>query len=230
MESKKIPTCIGVIMDGNRRWAKINNKISADGHRAGYQKLREFLEWSRERGVKTIIAYALSAENWNRSETELGCLMDIFRYALTNEIESLKRDRVALRFIGDLTKFPGEISKLMIEAERETANFTDFTLALAVSYGGRDDILHAVKMASSRGENLDKINAETFSKYLYTDGIAEPEMIVRTGGEMRMSNFLTWQSIYSELFFTKTLWPDFGKTEYVEMIEEYTRRKKNFGK
>ena len=225
-----IPKCVGVIMDGNRRWAKANGKISTEGHRYGYERLRKFLEWSRNNGIKTVIAYALSTENWKRSQIEINCLMDIFKYALTNEIEGLKKDKVAIRFIGEISRFPKDIADLMYEAEKETKKFTDLTLVLAVSYGGRAEILNAVRNIIKNKVAIDKLTEKDFSNYLWTNGIDEPEIIIRTGGEIRMSNFLSWQSTYSELFFTRTLWPDFDKNEYRSILEEFSKRKRNLGK
>lgn len=222
-----ICNCIGVIMDGNRRWAKENSLPSLEGHRRGYAKLKEFLGWAKESQIKVVIAFALSTENWKRTREEVGYLMDLFRYALGHEIDSLIKENTKLVFIGDKSAFPDDIQKLMNDAEEKTKNFPGTILAIAASYGGRQEILEAAKKLA---EKVATITEESFAKALYTHDLADPDIILRTGGEERLSGFLTWQSVYSELFFTKTLWPDISREEFQKILAGFEARKRNFGK
>lgn len=227
---KNIPKCVGVIMDGNRRWAKGKGEDPWIGHKFGYEKLKETLMWAKEAGIKTMIAYALSTENWKRPEQELSFLLDIFRFVLSHEIERLKKDKVSVRFIGDVSRFPKDIREGIEKAEKETVQNSDFTLVLAVSYGGRAEIIDGIKKIIAEKISAKDISEENLGDFLWTKGIADPDLIIRTGGEIRLSNFLPWQSIYSELFFTKTLWPDFSREEFGKILEEFSHRKRNLGK
>jgi len=242
------PACIGFIMDGNRRWAKKNGKLGHEGHIEGYKKLKEVLGWVKEVGINEVIVYAFSTENWKRTEEEIGALMKLLTYALSSEVDSLVRDGVRLRFIGDLSAFPESFQKMMKEAEQKTSGNSPLTLVIALSYGGRAEILQAVNkivtgllkeknsretVGQSSSNNVEKIlslNEETFKDYLWTAGMSDPDLIIRTGGEMRLSNFLSYQSVYSELFFTETLWPDLTYEEFESFLAEYGERKRNHGK
>lgn len=230
MEANNTPKCVGIIMDGNRRWARATGKIALQGHQYGYKKLKEFLGWAKEAGVETVIAYAFSTENWRRPREEIDCLMRIFRSVLKHEINELKDSGVRLKFIGSLSRFSEDIKAGMKAAEKKTEACDKFTLAVAVSYGGRAEIVSAVKKIMADNIPAEKVDEENFSNYLWTHGIPDPDLIVRTGGEIRLSNFLPWQSIYSELFFTETLWPAFEESEFKAIIEEFGKRKRNLGR
>jgi undecaprenyl diphosphate synthase len=230
-ETKQKPACIGFIMDGNRRWAKKNGKKCAEGHYEGYKKLKEILGWVKEAGVNEAIVYAFSTENWKRTEEEVGALMKLLTFALSNEIESLVRQGVCLKFIGDLSLFSDSFQEMIKKSEAKTASNGPLTLTIALSYGGRAEILQAVKKAALLSkEEILTLNEESLKDYLWTAKTADPDLIIRTGGEVRLSNFLPYQSVYSELFFLKTLWPDFTKKEFENILKEFCERKRNCGK
>lgn len=227
--NKKIK-CIGFIMDGNRRYAKKHGKGSIAGHRAGYNKFEEVLNWVKEVEIDHAIVFAFSTENWNRGRNEIKALMLLLKFTLTKRINELDNQGVKLKFVGDLSRYNESFRKLMDRAEKQTEK-NPMTLYIALSYGGRAEILNAVKEISKlSSECVKKINEETLMKYFWTKDMPDPDLIIRTGGEMRMSNFLPYQSVYSELFFTKTLWPDFAKSEFEAILEEFGQRKRNHGK
>lgn len=223
--------CLGIIMDGNRRWARQNGKNSIDGHKEGYKKLKQALGWIKESGINEAVVYAFSTENWKRTEEEVGALMNLLTFALSNEIDSLLKEGVKLKFVGDLSLFPDNFQKLLKNATEVTKNNGPLTLTVALSYGGRAEILDAVKrVAKLPIEEIAKITEDSFEKYFWTCGMSDPDLIIRTGGECRMSNFLPYQSVYSELFFTKTLWPDFDRKEFDQILKDFGERKRNMGK
>lgn len=215
-------------MDGNRRFARREGFPTVEGHRRGYEKLKEVIRWAKEAGVSYVIVYAFSTENWNRTKEEVGYLMGLFRQVLTTEVESLKKEGVIIRCIGERERFTPTLRKLMNSAETETSAGSGPTLVLALSYGGRAEVLSAVNKALGSGEL--SVSEEMFKKYLWTHDIPDPDIVIRTGGEKRLSGFLPWQSVYSELFFTETLWPDFSKEEFLAIVDSFSRRKRNFGK
>lgn len=218
--------CVGVIMDGNRRWAKSRHIPTFMGHTQGYQTLKSLLDWAKDVSVHTVIAYAFSEENWNRTKEEVDYILNLFRTVLTSELDELIQKKVCVRFIGNISRFPEDIKELMKRAEEQTALYTDFNLALAVSYGGREEIIHAVNAQREEGALC---TTDNLQKHLYTVGLPDPDMIIRTSGEKRLSGFLLWQASYSELFFTDTLWPDFSKEEFLGMIAQYHQRQRRFG-
>ncbi|MDE2399901.1 MAG: di-trans,poly-cis-decaprenylcistransferase [Patescibacteria group bacterium] len=228
---KVIPKCIGVIMDGNRRWAKEQGLQTYEGHKKGYEKMKEFLRWANEAGIQCAIFYAFSTENWNRAQEEVNYLMELFHFAFSNGYESLLRNQVRIIVIGDRSSFSADIQELMKKAERDTAHF-EKTMVLAMSYGGRSEILSAVKKLSANKtkEEIAQMTEEDFSNYLYTKGIPDPDIIIRTSGEMRLSGFLPWQGVYSELFFLKTYWPALSKEEFFNVLTEYGLRQRRHGK
>ncbi len=223
--------CLGIIMDGNRRWAKHNGKISIEGHKEGYKKLKEVLGWIKEVGINEAIVYAFSTENWKRTEEEVGALMKLLTYALSNEIDSLLKEGVKLKFAGDLTMFPENFRSMLDNATKVTQNNWPLTLTVALSYGGRAEIIDAVKkIAKLPKDEIEKITEDSIEQYFWTCGMSDPDLIIRTGGECRMSNFLPYQSVYSELFFTKTLWPDFSREEFDSILKDFGERKRNKGR
>lgn len=226
------PNCVGIIMDGNRRWAKEKGLSVIDGHKEGYEKLKEVVGWSKEVGVRTVIAYAFSTENWNRVETEVNYLLKLFKTVLIDEGDELKKQGFKVKFIGDIGKFPKEIQSGIKKMEDETSHFGDNDLLIAVSYGGRLEIVEAVKKLSltKTKEEIEGLTEVEFSNYLYTAGFCDPDLIIRTGGEERLSNFLPWQSVYSEFYFSKTYWPAFGKEEFLKILDEYSGRERRRGK
>ncbi len=224
--TNNIPECIGVIMDGNRRWAKARGLSATEGHRAGYEVLENLIEWSKEEVIKYTVVYAFSTENWNRTKEEIGKLMKLFEWAITTRIKKLEKQEIRIMFIGERECFSEKLQKEMYSTEERTKQF-DTVLVIALSYGGRSDIISAVRELVNKNEN---INEDNLSKYLWTKDIPDPDLIIRTGGEKRLSNFLLWQSAYSEIFFTDTLWPDFSKKEFKGILSEYSQIDRRHGK
>lgn len=222
------PQCIGIIMDGNRRFAKERGLSPMAGHSAGSEKLKEVMRWAREAGIKHVIVYAFSTENWKRSRGEVLYLLRLFKRMLTKELAAIKRDGFRVRCVGLLSRFSRELQRIMLRAEEETAGLPGPTLALALSYGGRAEILEAANRAFQNGEK--RLDENSFRKYLWTRDIPDPELIIRTSGEMRLSGFLPWQGVYSELFFTKTYWPALSRREFFGILEEYGERERRMGK
>jgi len=190
--------------------------------------MKEIVGWARVAHISFVIAYAFSMENWNRSQEEVSYLLDLFREIFADKLEELKKEGIRVRCIGDLSRFSAELQNSIRKAEQETANLSGTTLVLALSYGGRADILHAVERIQK--ENKRAITEAEFSSYLWSKGIPDPDLIIRTGGEKRLSGFLTWQSVYSELFFVDTLLPDFSKSEFQDILTEFGRRDRRLGK
>lgn len=225
---KNIPRSIGIIMDGNRRWAKAKGLPGVEGHRSGYNKLREVVEWCKKTGVRYLTVYAFSTENWNRSVEEVGYLMNLFRTMIGNLVADAQRNNMRLIFLGERTRLDPDIRAAIEHAEQATRMNDSFTFGIALSYGGRAEILDAIRRIPK--DRLSALTEEEFSQLLWTKEIPDPDLILRTSGEERLSNFLPWQSVYSELFFTKTLWPDFSQEEFERILAEYAERDRRQGK
>lgn len=219
-------------MDGNRRWARSRGLPPIKGHEAGYGRFKEFVRWAKEFGVKTLYVYAFSTENWNRPENEVSYLMNLFAKVVGTEARELIKEKVRVKFVGQIDKFSPGIRLGIKSLERATAKFTGTTLIICVSYGGRAEILSAVKdMVKKEGtKGLAQLDEKMFSKYLWTAGAPDPELIIRTSGEVRTSNFLPWQSVYSEWFFTKTMWPAFTKKEFEKILRDFAGREVRKGR
>lgn len=223
-------------MDGNRRWAKQKGLYSFYGHKVGYDKVKETVHWCIKEKIPNLILYAFSIENWQRSKEEVSYLMDLIKLMVgkDKELPLFKEKGVRISFIGDISLVSEEIKKLILKAEKETLELKKLHLVIAFSYGGRREILSAVKEISKikSKKEIENITEEVFSKFLWTNSIdvPDPDLIIRTSGEMRLSNFLTWQSVYSELFFTKTFWPDFNYEEFKKILEEFSTRERRLGK
>lgn len=222
------PRSIGVIMDGNRRWAKERGLPTLEGHRAGAEKIFEFAAWAHEAGVEEMILYAFSTENWERKEEEVTYLMRLAETLFTRELARFKDAGVKLRFVGDLARASARLQEVMRRAAEETRTGENGTLVLAFSYGGRPEILAAVNRLLREGRQ--DVSEEQFSDALWSAGLLDPDLILRTGGERRLSNFLPWQAVYSELFFTDTKWPDLGKEEFDQILLEFSERERRHGK
>lgn len=231
MRKNEVPLCVGIIMDGNRRWAKGNGLPSVEGHRQGYRKMREMVSWCKEIGVKNVAVYAFSTENWNRSEEEVSFLLQIFRTMVSKELEEFKDQNVRVKFIGQKERFSEDIREGMEKTEEATKRGA-YSLFVCLSYGGRAEILSAVKKISEEKtpEEIKSLTEDEWKKYLWTKDMPDPDIIIRTGGEKRLSNFLPWQSVYSELFFPETFFPAFTKEEFLEIIDEYQKRDRRKGK
>ncbi len=223
------PRHIGIIMDGNGRWAKLRGLPRADGHRRGVERAREIIQAARELGIEALTLYGFSSENWQRPQSEVAFLMKLLDLFLRREMYELKKQNTAFRTIGDLGRLPAGVRGLVREAERITADCNGMVLTVALSYGGRDEILRAVKKILAAGIGPGEINEETFSGLLDTAGLPEPDLIIRTSGEKRISNFLLWQSAYSEFYFTETLWPDFSAEQLLRALSDYQARDRRFG-
>lgn len=227
-KNNTVPACVGIIMDGNRRWAREKGLPVLEGHTKGYEKLKEAISWSQEEGVGDLIFYAFSTENWNRTKKEIGYLMNLIKTALIEEsLEDINKKNIRVRFIGQRNCFGEDIQQAMKNVEEKTAKNTHGAVAFALSYGGRPEIVNAVNELLK--EKKESITEEDINKHLWTTGIPDPDIIIRTGGEMRLSNFLPWQSVYSELFFTKTYWPDFSKEEFLNILEQFSQRERRKG-
>ena len=229
-----IPSHIGIIMDGNGRWAKKRGLPRALGHRAGVDALRKTLRSCGEFGVKYLTIYVFSTENWGRPRTEVSALMGLLVEMIHKEVSELKKNNVRLAAIGELDKLPEASYKALMQGIADTASCTGITLILTLSYGGRNEIVHAARqIAAAAVANpalLDTIDEETFAANLFTAPYPDPELIIRTGGDMRVSNFLLWQIAYSEIVVTNTLWPDFDRADLVSALEDFTARDRRFGK
>lgn len=223
--SDRVPKAIAIIMDGNRRYARAGGLSSLEGHTAGYEKLKEVLTWTQEAGIAYLTVYAFSTENWKRAPDEVEGLMNLFRL-LTRELESSADARVRIRFLGDIDAFPEDLKISMRHIERTTEVYGPCTLAIAASYGGRQEIVRAAKALMHEGGELTE---ERFALALDTSDMPDPDIIIRTGGEQRLSNFLLWQSAYSELFFLETHWPALSRSDFDGVLKEYAARERRFG-
>ena len=217
--------CIGIILDGNRRWAKERGLPTLEGHRRGFENLKNAARWVRDRGIRHLVVYAFSTENWNRAPEEVTYLMDIMRDAASSDTNELVKEGVRIRFAGERERLAPDLQKSLTEMERESEKNTELTLWVCLSYGGRAEIIAAARSAAEVGE----INEVSLTERLWTSGMPDPDIIIRTGGAQRLSNFLTWQSVYSELFFLNTFWPDFSEKDLDAVLAEYAARTRNFG-
>lgn len=217
---------VGIIMDGNGRWAKARGLSRNEGHRAGAKAVRTVIECLRDLGVRHVTLYAFSTENWKRPKDEVDGIMNLI-YGYLDRFKDMKDEfDASIRFIGDKAALPERLAKKCIEIENASRGRSNF-INVALNYGGRDEIVRAVNEAMREGR--DSISEEDIRSHLYTADSPDPDLIIRTGGDLRISNFLIWQSAYSELYFTDTLWPDFGRDEVVKAAEEFYRRKRRFG-
>ena len=227
----KIPRSIGVIGDGNRRWAKARGLLPFAGHEEGAKRYKEFADWAAELGVEYVIAYVFSTENWNRPAAEVDFLLALFRKTIDEELDIFHGKNMRIRIAGDRSRFSPELAAVIERAEKKTEANTGLCLVFAFSYGGREELVSAVNAIYRDDAFVDKkITAEDFAKHLWTAGVPDPEIIVRTSGEQRLSNFLPWQSIYSELFFLEKMWPEIERADLEKVFVEYANRERRFGK
>lgn len=226
----EVPRHIAVIMDGNGRWAKRRLMPRVAGHRKGVEALRGVIRACAERGVRHLTVFAFSSENWRRPQEEITLLMELFLRALENEVAKLHQNNIRFRVIGDLSGFSGRIQALIRDAETLTHDNTRLTLTVAANYGGRWDIVQAVKKLMLSGVAVDSVNEAALAEHLSLADLPEPDLFIRTGGEQRISNFLLWQLAYTELYFTDKLWPDFDTDALDAAIASYRRRERRFGR
>lgn len=224
---ENLPLHVGIIMDGNGRWAKRRIQPRAFGHKAGMNRMISLAEHARKTGVKYLTLYVLSTENLSRPKEELDGLLDLFRKYFKTNIKKLYESNARIKVIGDRTVLPEDIQKLLCDGENNSPKGSTFTLVFAINYGSRAEIVNAVNRAVEKGE---KVNAESFASLLYTDGIPDPDLIIRTGGEVRLSNFLMYQAAYSELYFTDILFPDLTDAEFDKAIKSFAARDRRYGK
>ena len=228
-----IPKHVAIIMDGNGRWAKNRNLPRNMGHKAGSDALSKIIESSAKLGIKALTLYAFSTENWKRSEKEVNALMNLMEKALKENTSKLKKNNIRFNSIGRINELRPSLLNLINDAKETTKDNEGMILTLAINYGGRQEIIDTVKNVCKnyQGNSLDisDLDEEAFSKFLYTEGLPELDLIIRTSGEMRLSNFLLWQSAYAEIYVTDTLWPDFNEDALKKAIEEYERRERRFG-
>ncbi len=220
---------VAIIMDGNGRWARNRGLSRIEGHRQGVNRVNEMIDAAIEQKLKAITFYTFSMENWRRPAVEVNALMNILKTFLRSEMRRLTGINIVFRAVGDIEKLPKGVRKLLKEFEEMTKDNTGVIVTSALSYGGRAEILNAVKKIIESGVRAEDLDEDLLESHLYTVGIPEPDLIIRTSGEMRLSNFLLWQSAYSEFYFTDTLWPDFGKDELASAIREYQSRERRFG-
>ena len=223
---RKIPECIAIILDGNRRWAKKKNLPSLEGHRQGVERLREAACWVRDRGIEHLAVYAFSTENWNRSKKEVSYLMKLFRIMAEELFAKLAEKNIRIRFAGERGRFDAKMQSIMLRAEEMSMKNKALTLWVCLSYGGRSEIVAAANAAAAEGS----VTEETLAAHLWTAGMPDPDIIIRTGGDKRLSGFLTWQSVYSELFFIDEYWPDFSETILDSILNKYKERDRRMGK
>ena len=221
---------IAIIMDGNRRWAQERSLPSMVGHKKGVEALKNTLRACNDFGVKYLTVYAFSTENWNRKQDEVDYLMELVAITLTNELAEMHNEGVQIRFIGDLSRFSDKLQKILANAVETTKNNTGVVLQIALNYGARDELTKAVKNIVASGIKAEDVTPDVISKYLYTAGVPDPDMLVRTGGEQRISNYLLWQIAYSEIIIESEFWPEFGKDLLAKSIQEFGRRQRRYGK
>ncbi len=224
---------IAIIMDGNRRWAKEKNLPSAFGHKKGVDALKAAMRACDDFGVKYLTVYAFSTENWNRKKEEVDFLMNLLGETIKNELKEMHENGVVINFIGDLTKLSPKLQEILAHAVEVTKNNDGVRLQIAFNYGSRDEIVHAAKAIAQKvksGEiEIDEISEDMISENLYTKNIPDPDLLIRTGGEMRVSNYLLWQIAYSEFLVTKKYWPEFDKEALADAIKEFNHRQRRYG-
>ncbi|MBQ1644477.1 MAG: di-trans,poly-cis-decaprenylcistransferase [Treponema sp.] len=227
--SEALPVHIGIIMDGNGRWAKQRGQIRTAGHEEGLKRAKEIAKAASDLGIKYVTLYAFSTENWKRAKSEVGFLMNLIHTHLLKELKFYKENSIRVRLLGDITGLPSIIQKDILETEEDTKDFTGLTICLAINYGGRDEIVRSIKKMIKEGIPEQEITEGTVSSHFDFPELPDVDLLIRTGGEQRISNFLIWQASYAEFLFTKTLWPDYNKEEFYNNIAEFQKRTRRFG-
>lgn len=227
MENSKIPSHVGIIMDGNGRWATALGRKRSYGHKIGSQNVEKIAKFAFENGVKTLSLYAFSSENWARPKEEVDELMHLLSSYFKKFIKKIKKNKIKMSVMGDVSVLSKDLRDIISDCESQTADFDEHVLNIGINYGGRQEIVRAVNKIIEDG---DKVTIENISKNLYTAPFGEPDLIIRTGGEYRLSNFMMFQGAYSELYFTDVLWPDFDEACFSEALKSFGERKRRFGK
>src|SRR5208337_4345000 len=234
LDLERLPGHVAIIMDGNGRWAmqKVKNRIF--GHKKGAEGVRSIVDCCGELGIRYLTLYVFSKENWNRPQKEVKALWELLQKYLKSELPELIEKQIRLYHIGDDEGIPASVLEQLSIAEQKTAHFDRLVLSLALNYGGRQEITRAAKLfladAMNGARGASQLSTELFSRYLYGADLPDPDLVIRTGGEIRVSNFLLWQIAYAELYFTEVLWPDFGKADFMDAIQEFQRRERRFGR
>lgn len=232
LENIKLPVHVAIIMDGNGRWAQMRNLPRVEGHLVGMESVRDIVTTTRNLGIPYLTLYAFSKENWTRPKEEVNRLLEILGIYLEQELPLMMEKGIRFNIVGDLTDFPERIQKKVRDVMKKTGKNRELCLNIALSYSGRKEILHAVTGIAEDYKNgkIKKIDERVFSRYLWTKGIPDPDLLIRTSGELRVSNFLLWQIAYTEIYVTDVLWPDFRREAYLDALREYSRRDRRFGR
>ncbi|HXG19967.1 MAG TPA: isoprenyl transferase [Methylomirabilota bacterium] len=234
VEKERLPRHVAVIMDGNGRWAQRRGLSRVEGHKRGKAAVQAVVEASGELGLEYLTLYAFSTENWQRPVNEVRALMSLLRRYLRTELHKLMENNIRLRAVGDLSRLPAAVRQALEHAVLQTQDNTGLTVVLAISYGGREEIAHAARSVAAAVQAgriaLQDVTEETFAQHLWTSGIPDPDLLIRTSGEFRLSNFLLWQLAYTEIYVTDTLWPDFGREEFLRALADYQSRERRFGR
>jgi undecaprenyl diphosphate synthase len=226
---ERVPRHVGIIMDGNGRWAQARGLPRSAGHRAGTDNLRRVLRAAVEFGIPVLTIYAFSTENWGRPESEVKVLLSIFERVIDRELSELHEEGVQLRHVGRLERISPTLRQKILDAIKLTEKNQRLILNVAFDYGGRDELVHAIRRIITDGVPAEQVDEPLVSRYLCTAGLPDPDLIIRTSGEMRISNFLIWQGAYAEFYVTPSLWPDFDKDEFYKALERYSQRERRFG-
>ena len=229
MEEQVLPKHLGIILDGNRRWAKEHNLPSFEGHRRGFENIKTVASHAFDCGIKVLTVFAFSTENWKRSQEEVGYLIGLFKMVATKELKFLSEKNIKLQISGDLSAFDTELQFSLNKALTDTSQNKNGVFNICLNYGGREEIVHALKKIIQSGIKVEEINQELIKNNLYTANLPDPDLIIRTSGEQRLSGFLTWQSVYSELYFVAKHWPDFSKNDLDEALTAFSSRQRRFG-
>ena len=228
-ETSTLPIHIGIIMDGNGRWAKLRNLPRTKGHREGLDVAKQIVKAASDLGIKFVTLYTFSTENWKRTQEEVGYLMTLIKKHLSSEFNFYKENKIRIEHIGDITALPMDVQTEIKNAKNDTKDFTGTTVLLAINYGGKDEIIRGIKKLVAQKKDFSSITEQDLSLALDTKNIPDVDLLIRTGGELRLSNFLLWQAAYAELIFTDTLWPDYTKEEFIKNIQTFQHRTRRFG-
>ena len=229
IDSSALPVHVGIIMDGNGRWAKKQNLPRTSGHKEGLTAAKNIVRKASELGIKYVTLYTFSTENWKRAQDEVGYLMGLIKIHLRAEFDFYKQNGIRIQHIGDLDGLPKDVQREILNATKETAHFTGTTVVLAINYGGRNEIVRGVKRLLQSDVSTDMLTEETLSSSFDIPNLPDVDLLIRTGGEIRISNFLLWHAAYAEFLFTDTLWPDYNCDEFIEDIEKFQKRTRRFG-
>ena len=224
-----LPSHVGIIMDGNGRWATQRKLPRTSGHSEGLKRAKDIAKAASDLGIKYLTLYVFSTENWKRTQQEVGFLMGLIHSHLKQELAFYRENQMRVRLLGDLSGLPADVQRDIIEAEDDTESFSGITVCLAINYGGRDEIVRGIKKLAANGFDMGAITEEKISENFDVPELPDVDLLIRTGGEQRLSNFLLWKSAYAELVFSKTLWPDYGKEEFLKDIKEFQNRNRRFG-